>query len=106
VTAMTEGFTSIVDCPKCGDIGVHFLDEPMPAPTSDDREQYARDLCAHMADPGDQIMSWGGEVVRLIGGTPPPRPPVDESIFEVMRVCKECGHRWGIHKCHSNVSTS
>ena len=87
-------FTAITDCPRCGLIAVHWLDQPRRA-----TEQQWADYRQAMADydPSDTdetvIMNWSGQVVRRVATNPAPTPPRDE-IFTVARICRDCGHRW------------
>lgn len=88
-------FTAIADCPKCGDIGVHWLDEPMGPPSIEEWQKYYCELDRYRASIIAEIVDWTGNVVRRARSLPEPYPPRDESNFEVVRICKECGHRWG-----------
>lgn len=93
---MTSTFTAVAWCPKCGDIGVHWLDEPMGSPTPEEWRNYNRQLDVYLASPMTEIQNFQGETIRQHHSSPKPLLPHDESTFEVIRICKECGHRWGM----------
>lgn len=93
--AGVTAFTALADCPKCGSLDIHWLDEPMPKPDSDAILAYEREYQKWSNNPGDRIVAFGGGTVRHVGGYPQPRGLRDESRFEVMRVCVSCKHRWG-----------
>lgn len=90
-------FSAVEQCPKCCAVAVHWLDEPQPKPTQADIIRWNEDWLKFQNDPGDALVSFGGGVVRYVGGYPRPRELRDESMFEVMRVCVACSHRWGIN---------
>lgn len=92
-----EPFSAVSRCPACSYIGIHYLDEPIIA-SDDELALYdiALEEWEDSPDKGDPVYAWGeAEPVRYMGGKPKPKPPVDESEFEVMRICVVCGHRWG-----------
>lgn len=88
-------FTAVADCPECGSLDVHWLDGPMPKPTAEDIAGYEAAYADFLWNPGTPIVAWGGQVMRRVGGYASPKPLVDESVFEVMRVCRSCNYRWG-----------
>lgn len=86
-------FTAVVDCPECGDTNIHWLDEPVIAT----EEEYWRYVDAMETwDPNRPVRVVGDVQIHQWGGFPQPRTPTDERNFEVMRVCRECNHRWGV----------
>ncbi len=75
---MTERFTAWCTCPRCDLFDCHRLREPNPAPAL------------------ETIKAWT-KVVRLfelIAPSASPPMPMDESIYEVIRICN-CGNEWG-----------
>lgn len=92
---MSPKFSAADQCPECGVIAVHYLDEPALL-TDQEIAAYEIALEDFEENPGTAIEMFGGGVVRYVGGSPKPAPLIDESVFEVMRICAECGHRWGI----------
>jgi hypothetical protein len=90
-----EPFTASTDCPECGVLAVHWIDEPKRA-----TEQQWAEYHAAMADydpfGNDRVkhVAWSGQVVKTTETNPPPAPPRDEP-WSVARVCRGCGHRWG-----------
>lgn len=71
-------FEAYTECPACGAEGFHFLREPKPpTPVSERLEQVL-------------AIDWDSpeERARYV-------PPVDESVFEVVRCCRSCGHEFG-----------
>lgn len=79
-------FEAYTDCPKCGQLDYHLLRAPKPPP-ADIEMQHWRDRQATA-----EVQTWGSYSTRTIDTSPP--PPVDESQFEVIRICK-CGNEWG-----------
>lgn len=71
MTDTIERFTAWAMCPKC---------KPKPAPDPDVVAEWEAD---HVTMHG-----WNGFIRHI-----PPKP-VDESMFEVIRICK-CGNEWG-----------
>lgn len=88
-------FTSCQECPSCRTLATHWLSPPKPGPTPEQFLEWATRSEEFLKNPGLAVMAWGGCVVRRIGGFPQPEDLIDESMFEVMRVCVECKHRWG-----------
>ena len=78
-------FEAYTECTKCGRLDHHLLREPKPAPSEADMAEW------HRTSETFTIEQWGSGVART--ETWPP-PPVDESQFEVVRICK-CGNEWG-----------
>lgn len=76
VEASTD-FTAVADCPKCGNIAVHWLAEPSRFPETG--EEISRVLEFHGA-----MMVFSGRAELLI----------DPDDCVVARVCRECEHRW------------
>lgn len=87
-------FTAIDSCPKCGDIAVHWLDEPR-IPTQDECDRYGQQKRDWATEPSGIVTNWSGQVVKTVGRNPFPVKPVDESEATVVRVCRACGQRWG-----------
>lgn len=87
-----EPFTAVTDCPKCGAVDVHWLDEPKRVTA----EQWAEHKAAVAEyDPSKvEIVGWSGEVVQTARLASPPQPPRNEK-WPVARVCTACGFRWG-----------
>ena len=74
-----EPFTASADCPKCGVIDVHWLDEPRPM--LNDGSPLA--LFQRSVDDMMYMMSMGGGSMFDMPGT------------VVARICTKCEHRWG-----------
>lgn len=77
-----ERFTAYCPCPRCGLVACHRLREPKPAP-------------AGPVEPPHEVVAvypWG--IVRPVRTRHVRAGAVDESRFEVIRIC-ECGHEWG-----------
>lgn len=79
-------FEAYTNCPKCGRLDYHLLRAPKPPPS--DAEMRAWRDCRTTAE----IHQFGRGVIRTVDTSPP--PPIDESTFEVIRICK-CGHEFG-----------
>lgn len=79
-----EEFTATADCPHCGIIDVHWLDEPrFEAPRDDSPSAKAfREINRSLAF-----------VAQLQGGSP--RREFDPPGTVVARICRGCGYRWG-----------
>lgn len=79
-------FEAYSECPKCGRLDHHLLREPNPAPTEAEMQEWEqrREFV--------EIRTFGSHAVRRDEVGPP--PPVDESQFEVIRICK-CGNEFG-----------
>lgn len=88
-------FTAVAECPSCGDIGVHWLDEPRLA-TPEEWDEYERRVIDYEYEPHDteKVVTWGGRTVREIPVQRAPKPPLHEH-FTVARICRSCAHRWG-----------
>lgn len=80
-------FEAYTDCPKCGRIDHHWLREPKPAPTAAEMQAW-QDSRSSVG-----VSAWGEYHIKTIDVSPP--PPVDESQFEVIRICTGCGKEWG-----------
>ena len=68
-------FEAYTDCPKCGRMDHHWLRAPLPKPVEGP-------VC---------VLPDGTEIHRWDGMSGP-----DESRFEVIRICTDCGHEWGM----------
>lgn len=79
MTDTIERFTAWAMCPRCKSIDCHKMREPRLS----DRELVEAWEANHVTYRG-----YGGLVKHV-----PPRP-VDESMFEVIRICK-CGEEFG-----------
>lgn len=79
-------FEAFCACPKCGRLDHHWLQSPKPAPTDAEMEEWRRNSTTYT------IEQWGGGVTRTDVFPP---VPVDESQFEVIRICTGCGHEFG-----------
>lgn len=90
-----EPFTAVADCPRCGEIAVHWLDQPRRA-TQQEWDDYERAMDEYDPFAGDstRIVAWSGDPVRTVTANPAPNPPLDER-FTIARVCRSCSHRWG-----------
>jgi len=83
----TAPFEAVVICPRCHLVDVHQMRAPNPAPTDAEIARWEREHTTH------EVRQWGvAKPVRVIHD--PPRP-VDESVYEVIRICR-CGHEWGM----------
>ncbi len=88
-----EPFTANVDCPQCGCVAVHWLDEPRLRPDVETPQQGALRRI-------NESIWLVAETIRLApdsGGPVPAGPPCwyDPEGTVVARVCVSCGHRWG-----------
>jgi hypothetical protein len=75
-----EPFTATVDCPRCGTIDVHWLDNPKLRPDEPTPLQMMQQSIHSMAD----IVSYG-KTPRLY----------DPPGAVVARICTSCAYRWG-----------
>ncbi|MGN2642183.1 hypothetical protein ACTD5D_39670 [Nocardia takedensis] len=82
-----DPFTAIARCPRCGRVEVHKMRSPKPAPRPEVIAEWER---THTTN---EIREWGNPNPVRIRYDPP--RPVDESVFEVIRMCR-CGHEWGM----------
>lgn len=73
----TEPFAAACACPRCGYLAVHHMRAPRPKPERGP---------VRVSNWNDMILEW-----HSWGGITGP----DESRYEVMRTCTECGHSWG-----------
>lgn len=80
-------FTAVATCPSCHRTDVHKMRSPKPAPTAAEIADWERN---HETQ---RIRRWGDNRTMRVIHVPP--RPVDESVFEVIRVCR-CGHEWGM----------
>ncbi|AEK09138.1 hypothetical protein FGG23_gp042 [Mycobacterium phage Ibhubesi] len=71
-----EPFTACADCPECGVVDVHWLEEPRHAPEGDTPVEIAQLMIARS--------------YALLGFN-----WFDQPGSVVVRVCRNCGHRWG-----------
>ncbi len=77
VNPVPRPFEAYTDCPRCGHLDVHRLREPR---------------------------NWMAPVpaMRLVGPdrweplSDEERRQLDESMFDVIRICTKCGHEWGM----------
>lgn len=83
-----QPFTALASCPMCGRHVCHAIRAPLPAPDPEVVAAWERDHDT------EEIYEWGNLEPVAIRHTPP--PPVDESGFEVIRICGLCGHEWGM----------
>lgn len=84
-----QPFEAMTQCPKCGQLDIHWMRPPKPKPMPGpvrviEDGNYDDTLLAFMEKPRTfEVHRWDG----MTG--------LDESMFEVMRVCRECSHEWG-----------
>ncbi|KXF56161.1 hypothetical protein AXA44_02705 [Rhodococcus sp. SC4] len=87
-----EPFTAWAMCPQCDRIACHSIRRPK-IPTAAEVAAW-REQCDDIVHETTSIQSWGGGgPVRSVTTNLPPEP-VDESDYEVIRICN-CGHEWG-----------
>lgn len=82
-----QPFTAWVSCPTCGRHECHAIRSPRPAPTPAELAEWER------THDTEVVYVWGRREPVATRHTPP--RPVDESGFEVVRICR-CGHEWGM----------
>ena len=85
-------FTAWTDCPKCGEIACHWLDQPRRV-TQQQLDTYAS-MANRKVVSGHEVQVWSGEGVQKLRDYYLPPPPCDET-FTIARICVKCGHRWG-----------
>lgn len=73
-----EPFTASTDCPDCGVMDVHWLDEPRIAPTGNDPVSRAQRRISNSME----TLMFGAPLFDQPGST-------------VMRICRRCSYRWG-----------
>lgn len=78
-------FTAWAVCPKCGQVDCHLMRQPKPAPTADEMQAWRQQ---YLDVDIDFWMQRGGVSIK------PFPPPVDESQYEVIRIC-QCGYEFG-----------
>lgn len=88
-------FTAVADCPKCGNVAVHWLAAPRLDP-GDCLHRHCVSFPRPLRAVGDhEVFSWGSprELRCVDCGTwlSGRYDPVD---CVVARVCRECEHRW------------
>lgn len=81
-----ERFTAAAECPACHRVDFHKMREPHPASTAEELAHWERERRTY------EVRKFDGSLVRIIEE---PSRPIDESVFEVIRVCR-CGHEWGM----------
>ena len=75
--------SAVTECPRCHRVCWH----EMVPPKTRDRSDWPG-----LGEDALEIRTWGGRSpVRYVGH----REPVDEYAWEVVRVCSQCGVRWG-----------
>ena len=79
-----EQFTATADCPQCGHMAVHWLDEPRLRPDVETPAQKGIRMI------NETIWS-----ASLYAGGTTPRRWYDPPGTVVARVCVKCGYRWG-----------
>lgn len=77
-----EPFTAVTDCPKCGVMAVHWLEEPRVAPAADDDSPMVR-----------MVRMWDQLATHFVFGDG--RGFFDPPNCVVARVCTACEYRWG-----------
>lgn len=102
----SEAFEAWTTCPKCRVTDFHVMREPL-APTDEQIAAWEKALSDwaierdnYDASGGDQteIKMFSGNVFRTVRtGFTKPRPPqpIDETEFDVIRLCTNCEHEWG-----------
>lgn len=70
-----ESFTASTDCPQCGHLAVHWLEEPRHAPK------------------GDSPVARAQRAMAMLGVMGRPWFDLDET--NVARICVKCEYRWG-----------
>ncbi|MFV8232360.1 hypothetical protein [Mycolicibacterium fortuitum] len=90
-----EPFTASVDCPECGRIDVHWLDEPRFRPENPTALQVAQQSIHSMAEFTSSfcLVNFQGETVREDRKSVPRL--YDPAGTVIARICTSCGHRWG-----------
>lgn len=83
-----QPFTAWASCPRCGRNECHAIRPPRPAPDPADVAAWEREHGTEV------IYEWGKRDPVEVRHTPP--QPVDESVYEVIRICGQCGHEWGM----------
>lgn len=73
-----EPFTASTDCPDCGVMDVHWLDEPRFRPSDPTPVQLMQESIHNMST----IVSYGKRMYDPPGTV-------------VARICTRCGYRWG-----------
>jgi hypothetical protein len=80
-------FEAYTECPECGRLDYHLLRAPKPAPSEAEMQQWRQRRTTV------DIEQWGAGVIRTVDTSPP--APVDESQYEVIRICTGCQREWG-----------
>ena len=75
-----EPFTATTDCPDCGAVAVHWLEQPRQDPVYDDT-------------PASRVLRMADEISDSLAAAAGVHSIHRDS--EVVRVCVRCGHRWG-----------
>lgn len=78
-----EPFTASVDCPDCGVMDIHWIEEPRLPDELDEGTPVARAF-ARINAMGDMLAALQGQ-----------RPYYDLPGTTVARICKSCDYRWG-----------
>ena len=80
-------FEAYTDCPKCQRLDVHWLRAPCTDPVPD------------RPDPPTGVALWSqlyaNTALAPVDLAPPPMKPNPEAAFDVIRICRSCGHEWG-----------
>jgi DNA-directed RNA polymerase subunit M/transcription elongation factor TFIIS len=82
-----EPFAAHIDCPHCGHMAVHWLDEPRLRP----EVETAAEKGIRMINESIGLMA----IYSLDRPTPPMRRWYDADGTVVARQCVKCGYRWG-----------
>lgn len=108
----TKAVRAVTQCPKCAEIGVHWLRESTGQPPNWVTVDHGLRICS-VGDPsvdvghsGDvqEMRRFGGDTFRTIGRTyvtkhgitmPARKSGLDERDLDVIRECRSCGHEWG-----------
>lgn len=102
----SETFEAWTTCPKCRVTDFHVMREPL-APADEQIAAWEKALSDwaierdnYDASGGDrtEIKMFSGNVFRTVRtGFTKPRPPqpIDETEFDVIRLCTNCEHEWG-----------
>lgn len=102
----SETFEAWTTCPKCRVTDFHVMREPL-APADEQIAAWEKALSDWAierdnfdASGGDrtEIKMFSGNVFRTVRtGFTKPRPPqpIDETEFDVIRLCTNCEHEWG-----------
>ncbi|GEM_PF-4250451 len=102
----SEAFEAWTTCPKCRVTDFHVMREPI-TPTNEQIAAWEKALSDwaierdnYDTSGGDrtEVNTFSGSAFRVIrtGFTKPrPEKPIDETEFDVIRLCINCEHEWG-----------